>query len=130
MNAIDFTKIEKKKFNFYYFLSISVYLLFSFWMENWFFNTSHLFTYGMVSCFVIQFLIMELRLNAVLSRQNASMLQMSISFLSFFLNILILIFFIKYFNKNTILLGFLIAFNIGLINIVFISYFLSKQKTQ
>lgn len=127
MRAIDFAELGIKKFTFYYVLSVLILSAFSSFIESQFFQTYNTFSLGMLSSFLIQFLILELRLIAAKQKADASILQISISILSMLLNVVAIIIFIKYYNKNLALIGFLVAFNLSIINIVIISYFLSKK---
>ena len=123
MNALDLSKVSLLKFNTYYALSIGIYLLISFSMERRFFpNPEFAFTMGVLIGLVIQFVILNLRI-ILMQRQlkHSGEIQITFSFLSIFINIIILLVLLSALNNFSLVFGFFIAHNLNILNIAFIT---------
>jgi hypothetical protein len=92
-------------------------------MERRFFpNPEFAFTMGVLIGLVIQFIILNLRI-ILMQRQlkHSGEIQITFSFLSIFINIIILLVLLSALNNFSLVFGFFIAHNLNILNIAFIT---------
>lgn len=123
MNALDLSKVSLLKFNTYYALSIGIYLLISSSIERRFFSNPELaFTVGMFIGLVIQLAILNLRIILMQKQlRHSGEIQISFTFLSILINIVVLVVLISALNNFSIVFGFFIAHNLNILNIAYIT---------
>ena len=130
MKALDFNHVKISKFIAYYLVLVFVYFLIAVVIEHRYFpNPEFTFTSGMLFSFIIQFLLLILRIYFIQRRfRNSGEIQTAFSFLSIFINFAVLIFLLYLANNFSVIFGFFIAHNLNMLNIALITNLSVKQN--
>lgn len=121
--TLDLSKVTVSRFNFYYILYSTAYLVIAFVLEkHFFFDPEFPFAAGIGIGLIVQVVLLNIKIFFMQSKSKfAGHFQVAFAFASLLANGAVLYYMMNVINKFGSFLGFFIALNLNILNIVLLA---------